>query len=72
MTLWLRTPQGKLSGKFDGHRRSAGGDIIVFVCHVTLQDRLIKTLFDFIVWSPWKLVTTLPSLVAIGTVVVEI
>ena len=25
---------------------------MVFICHVTLQDQVIKVLFDFMVWSP--------------------
>ena len=31
-----------LSAKFGGHRHSGSGDIIVFVCHLTLQDHVIK------------------------------
>ena len=58
--------------KFGGHRHSGSGDVIVFVYHVILQDHLIKALCDFMVWSPSRQVTTLPSLGPIGTVVVEI
>ena len=28
--------------KFGGHRHSGSGDIMAFVCHVTLQDHMIK------------------------------
>ena len=37
------------SAKSGGHSQSDSGDVIVFVCHVTLQDHLIKVLFDFMV-----------------------
>ena len=45
---------------------------MVFICHVTLQDQVIKVLNDFIVGSPSRLVIILPGLLAIGTVVVDI
>ena len=38
--------------KFGGYRHSGSGDIMVFVCHVTLQDHVIKALIDFMVKSP--------------------
>ena len=28
------------------------GNILVFVCHVTLQDHVIRALYDFMVSSP--------------------
>ena len=34
--------------KFSGHRHCGSGDIRIFVCHVTLQDHVIKGPFDFI------------------------
>ena len=58
--------------KFNGQRHCSSGDKMVFVCHVTLQDHVIKALSNFMVKSPTKYVTILPSLVAIGTVIVEI
>ena len=39
---------------------------------MTLQDQLIKALYDFMVRSPASYVMALPSLVAIGTVVAAI
>ena len=48
------------------------GDIKVFVSHMNLQDHVIKALNDYMVKSPSRYVTILPSLVAIGTVVVKI
>ena len=45
---------------------------MVFVCRVTLQDYVIKELNDFMVRSPTRYFTILPSLLAIGTVAVEI
>ena len=38
--------------KFGGHRHSGSRDIMIFVCHVTLQDHAVKTLYDFMVRSP--------------------
>ena len=46
--------------------------MMVYVCHVTLQNHVIKVLNNFMVRSPSRYVTTLPSLVAIDTVAVEI
>ena len=42
------------------------------VCHVTLQDHVIKSKSGFMVRSLSKYVTILKSLVAIGTVLEEI
>ena len=50
---------------------SGSGDILVLVCQVTVQDQVIKELNDFMVSSLSRYVTTLPSLVAIGTKVVK-
>ena len=58
--------------KFGGHRHSGSRDIIVFVCHVTLQDDVIKALNDFMVRSPSRYVTILPNLVAISTAILDI
>ena len=58
--------------KFGSHMHSGSGDTMVFVCHVNLQDHVKKALNGFMVSSPSMYVTILPSLVAIGTVVVEI
>ena len=57
--------------KFGGHRHCSSGDIMVFVYHVTLKDHVIKALNEFMVSSPSRYVTILPSLVAIGTVMVD-
>ena len=51
------------SATFSGQRQCGNGDLIIFVCHMILQDHLSK--------EPWK-ITFLPSLVTIGTLVVEI
>ena len=58
--------------KFDGHRYSSSGDIMVFVSLVTLQDHVIKVLNDFMSKSSLRNVTILPSLVVIRTVAEEI
>ena len=41
---------------------------MIFVCHVTLQDHVIKVLNDFMVKNPSRYITKLPSLLVIGTV----
>ena len=45
---------------------------MVFICHVTLQDHVIRALYDFMVRISSRLVDILPGVVAIGTVVKEI
>ena len=44
---------------------------MILVCHVILQDHVIERSCDFMDRSPSRKVTILPSLVAIGTLVVE-
>ena len=44
---------------------------MVLVCHMNLQDHKIKASCDFMIRSPSRLVTILPSLTVTGTVVVE-
>ena len=69
----METHQGKLSFcQACSHRDSGYGYIITFVCHVTLQDHVIKSKSGFMVRSLSKYVTILKSLVAIGTVLEEI
>ena len=34
--------------KFGHHRHCGSGDIMVLVCHVTLQDRVTEGSYDFI------------------------
>ena len=58
--------------KLDSHKHSDSGDIMVLVCHVILQDEVIKELCELIGTIPSKYVIILPSLVAIGTAVLEI
>ena len=41
---------------------------MIFVCHVPLQDHVIKVLNDFMVKNPSRYITKPPSLLAIGTV----
>ena len=55
--------------KFGGHRHCGSGDMILV--YVILQDQVIKGSCDFMGRSPSKKVTILPSLVAIGTLLVE-
>ena len=44
---------------------------MVFGHHVTLKDHVIKALNEFMLSRPSRYVTILPSLVAIGTVMVD-
>ena len=60
------------TAKSGGHSHSGSGVIKNLVCHVILQDHVVKGSCDFIGGSPSWYVTTLQSLVAIGIVVVEI
>ena len=41
-------------------------------CHVTLQDHIIKALYNFMIRSLLRYITILANLVAIDTVIVEI
>ena len=54
---------------FGGYRHCSSEDVIL-VCHVISQDHVIKGSCDFAGRSPTSYI--LPSLVALGTVVVEI
>ena len=67
MTLWV----GAILGKRGGHRHCASGNMFLF-CHMILQDHLIKGSCDFMIGSLSWQVTTLPSLVAIITLVAKI
>ena len=43
----------------------------VFVCHMTLQDRATKALYDFFVRISSREITILPSTVAIDTMIMK-
>ena len=58
--------------KFGDHRHCDSGDIMILVCHMILQDHVIKWSFEFTGRIPSRYVTILPSLVAMGTVLVKI
>ena len=58
--------------KFGGHSHFGSEGIMNLVCHVILQDHVIKVSYDVMGGSPLWEVTILPSLVGIDTVVVEI
>ena len=60
------------SSKFGCHRHSSNRDMIAFVCHVILQDHIIKALYGFMIKNLSRYTTILASLVAIDIVVVEI
>ena len=52
--------------EFSGHRPTSSGEIIVLECHVN------KGSCDFMVRSPSRYITILPSFLVIGLLVVEI
>ena len=56
----------------DSHCSSASGDIKYLTCHVTLQNHVFEGSSKFMSGSSSWFTTTLPSLMAIGIVVVEI
>ena len=58
--------------KFGGHRYCISRDIMFLICNVIKQGHIIKRSGDYNDRSPSRNVTILPSLVAIGTVVLEI
>ena len=58
--------------KFGGHRHCDSENIMILGYQVISQDHIIKGSCDFIGRNPSRYVMILPSLVAIGTVVVEI
>ena len=58
--------------RFGGHWSSASEDIKFLICNVTLQDHMIQGSSNFMsVSSSWYIIT-LPDLMAIGIVVVDI
>ena len=59
------------SVKFGGHRHSDSREVMIFVCHVTLLDHVIRALYDLLVGSSSRYVTILLSFMVIGTVAVE-
>ena len=60
------------SAKFGGHCHCGSGNIMVLVCHVISQNHVAKRCSNIMGKSPQRLVTILSSLVAMGTLVVEI
>ena len=58
--------------KFGGHRHSGSGDVMFLVCCMVLKDDVIIWSCDSMGQSHSWYVTTLPCLVAIGAMVVEI
>ena len=56
--------------KLNGHRPCISRDITYLICHVNLQDHMIKGSCDFIEGSSSLYVTTLPGLVGTSIVVV--
>ena len=69
---WELTRVSYHPAKFGDYRQSGSGDIMILACHVTMQDQVIRGLYDLMVRSPSRYVIILPSWVAIGIVMVEI
>ena len=59
-------------GYCDSHRPSTSGDITYLIFSVTPQDHMIKGLCSFICRISLRYVTTLPCLVTLGIVIVEV
>ena len=57
---------------FGGHWSSGTGDIKYWICHITLQNHVIEGSCNFMIRSSSWHITTLPTLVTIDIVVVEI
>ena len=57
---------------FDGHWSSESGDLKYLTCHVILQNHVIEGSSNFVSGSFLWYITVLPSLVAMGIIVVEI
>ena len=58
--------------KFGGHKRCAGEEVLLFVCHVTSRDFVVREACDTIGEFPSSLMTTLESLVIIDLLEEEI
>ena len=54
--------------KFGGNRHCGSGRIMVLVCHMILQDNVIKGSYDSVEISSLRHVNNLPCLMAISTV----
>ena len=63
---------GHHAAKFCDHRHSGSEDTMVLLCHVISKNHKIKRSCDFLGRIPSRIVSTLPSLVTISTVKVEI
>ena len=72
MQLYLAPYRMSPTCQFGGHRNCLIGNITGLLCHMDLPDHVIKGSCNFMGWNPSRYVATLPSLVALGTVVAEI
>ena len=73
VTLWVQRSHSKSPPyKFGGLRLFSSRDIENLIFHVALQDLVIKGPFDFMERSSSFYILTLPSVVAIAIVVVDI
>ena len=64
--------KGYVTLQAGSHRHSDSGDIVVLVCHMILQYRMIRESSNFLGRGSSRSVIILPSFVAMDTVVVEI
>ena len=73
MTLWVKVLHIKPpSCQFGCQRTCDSRDITDLIFHVTMQDRVIKGLCDFMEGDSSFYIYTLSSLVAIGVVLTDI
>ena len=66
-----KAPQSK-SPLYDGNRLCHSEDVMVFICHVILQDLVIEVSCDFMKRSSSRKVTNLASLLTVDIKVGEI
>ena len=57
---------------FNAYRSCGSGDIMILFCHMASRDHLIKGTCDYGKGSPLTEATTVPSLMLIGLVEVEV
>lgn len=60
------------SVKFSFRTDCDSGDIVVFVCHLILQDHVIIIINDFMIRRPLRYVSILLGFAAIGSVAMKI
>ena len=70
MTLWVEVSHSKSGTTLGDHRHCGRRNITDLMFHVTLQDHVMKGFRNL--WQGEANLSTLPNLVAIGIMVVDI